>query len=65
MTPTSPAATAAVDAGPLVTAFSNAPREELTLLTASGDTCGAATGSPTPFVVEPSSDGNEGGGGGP
>jgi hypothetical protein len=43
-------------------AASNAPRRESTLLTASGDTCGAELGSPIPGVVLASSGGSEGGG---
>jgi hypothetical protein len=58
-----PTETACTDAGPAVTAFSKAPRCESTLLTASGEICGAADGSPTPGVVVPSSEGTEAGGG--
>lgn len=58
-----PAETACAEAGPAVAAFSKAPRCESTLLTASGEICGAADGSPTPGVVVPSSEGTEAGGG--
>jgi hypothetical protein len=59
-----PTDTACIEAGPLVTAVSNALRSDMTLLTASGDTWGAAFGSPTPGVVATSS-GGSGAGGGP
>ena len=42
---------------------SYAPRRESTLLTASGDTCGAAFGSPMPCAVVASSGGTDCGGG--
>ena len=58
-----PTAAAAACSGPAVIAFSNAPRCERTLLTASGDTCGAESGLPTPGVVVPSSAGIDAGGG--
>jgi hypothetical protein len=56
-----PAAAARADSGPLVTAFSNAPRCDATLLTASGETCGAKLGAPMPGAVAASS-GDTGGG---
>jgi hypothetical protein len=59
----SPPETPWIDAGPDVIAFSNAPRPDSTLLTASGETRGAALGSPTPGVVVPSSGACDTGGG--
>lgn len=50
------------EAGVPAAAFSNEPRSESTLLTASGETCGAVLGSPTPLAVAANSGGTSGGG---
>ena len=61
--PADPAARFGEDGGAFEPiAFENAPRCEATLLTASGETCGAF-GSPRPGVVEASSAGTDAGGG--
>jgi hypothetical protein len=54
---------AAAEDRPPCSALPNAPRSDTTLLTASGDTCGAVLGSPIPGAVVASSGEIDGGGG--